>query len=155
MRTYALLVALAVLAPACAAESSDSNMFGTGDLDAHRMQWSRPGRYEYSFTWKQICFCPSEVTRAIRVEVDEGKIVKATYVDDSQPVSDAVKGTLLTIEGVFDLIEHGFEAHYDVVRVEYGDQGYPADVMIDVSKQGADDERSIQISDIGGLTRAR
>lgn len=146
MRT--LLSALAALASACAADAGSGDSSGVVDLDAHRMQWNRPGRDAYSFVWQQSCFCPSEVTRAIRVTVDFDRIVSATYVDDGQPVSAYARSTLLTINGVFDLIQRGFEASYDVVRVQYAPTGYPQQVMLDVSTQGADDERQIELRDV-------
>jgi outer membrane biogenesis lipoprotein LolB len=60
MRTLALLLSIAVL-PACAAspEGTQDDDVLTQMLD-HRMQWSRPGRYAYQFTWQQGCFCGPE-----------------------------------------------------------------------------------------------
>jgi hypothetical protein len=149
MRTLAAVILVASLVPACAmdAESTqDSEVLG--QMISHREQWSRPSRSEYQFTWQQGCFCGPEMTRPIRISVKAGRIVSAAYVDDKQPVSASIQSGLTTIEGVFDLIQHAVDQHYDEVRVTYGDQGYPSSVFFDISKRAADEERSIAISDV-------
>lgn len=136
---------VASLVPACAMDAGSTQ---DHDLLDHRMQWGRPGRYEYQFTWQQGCFCGPDMTRPIRISVESGQIARAVYVDDHQPVSASIQSGLATIEGVFDLIQHAIDQHYDQVSVEYADQGYPASVFLDVSKRTADEERSIMISDV-------
>jgi len=148
MRTLALLVSLAclaVLVPACASDSSSNQ---DEDLLAHRMLWSRPGRYAYAFTWQQSCFCPTEMTRPIRITVETGQIKTAVYADDQVPVSASVMTSLLTIEGVFDLIQSAIDRHAAQIDVQYDTIGFPKSVFIDISTRIADEERSIAISDV-------
>lgn len=150
MRIFALLAALASL-PACAADSGSGDSARFTDLDDHRMLWNRPNRTEYSFVWQQGCFCPDEVSRPMRVNVKNDQVVSAAYVSDGQPVAATAKNTILTINGVFDLIQHGIEANFDLLRVEYDPSGYPAHVAIDVYTGAADDERDLRISDVGAI----
>jgi hypothetical protein len=148
MRTLASLASLALLAvvaPACASDASPNQ---DEDLLAHRMMWSRPGRYFYSFTWQQGCFCPTEMTRPIRITVETGQIKSAVYADDHLPVSASVQSSLLTIEGVFDLIQHAIDEHAARIDVQYDPLGFPSSLYIDVSMRLADEERSIAISDV-------
>jgi hypothetical protein len=116
-------------------------------LDLNLMYFTRVARPQYSFTWQQSCFCGTDMTKPIRITVTGADITRAAYVADQQPVSASVRASLRTIEGVFDLIQQRLDQHADEVTVTYDAAYYPASVFIDISKQTADEETSLHLSD--------
>ena len=143
---------LAALAAGCAephpgAPPPDTEDHTQDDLDLNRMRFTQVQPPQYSFTWQQGCFCPEEMTRPIRITVTNGDITKAVYVADQQPVRDSIRQGLRTIDGVFDLIQDRLDQHADEVTVTYDAAYYPTSVFIDITKQAADEETSLHLSD--------
>ena len=70
------------------------------------------------------------------------------FVDDQRPVGEPVRGYLVTIDGVFDKIQAAIDQDAAEVTVEYDPaRGYPRSVFVDYSRQVADEELALQISD--------
>jgi hypothetical protein len=142
-----LLLSFAVLGTACT--SSGTEPADTKELDTARTQWTTQLPAAYRVTWKQSCFCGTDLLRPIRISVQAGQIVSAVYVDDQQPVASTTRGVLLTVDGLFDKIHAAITEHAAEVDVRFDPtRGYPASVFVDYSKQTADEEFSVQLSDL-------
>jgi hypothetical protein len=140
--TFACLLTLATLATACSDPADDHG------LAAARKQWVDHLPASYSFTWMQGCECIGDMTRPIRIGVTAGQLTTAVFVDDQRAVGEPVRGSLLTIDGVFDKIQNAFDQGAAEVTVAYDPaRGYPRSVFVDYSRQVADEELSLQISD--------
>jgi len=150
-RLACLLLTLAAVGTGCAnpdpTEPVDNQAHTQDELDLNRMYFTRVQRPQYSFTWQQGCFCPEEMTKPIRITVKGGDITKAVDVADGQPVSASVRSGLRTIDGVFDLIQQRIDQRVDEIAVTYDAAYYPTSVFIDISKQAADEETSLHLSD--------
>lgn len=137
-----LILTLMALSPACS-QSADDHGLATA-----RMNWAAHLPSSYSFTRQQLCECLTDVTRPIRISVTAGQITSAVFVDDQRPVGDPVRGTLLTIEGLFDTIQDAIDRDAAEITVAFNPTlGYPTSVSIDYSRQIADEEFIVGISD--------
>lgn len=140
--TLACFLTLATLGTACS-ESADDH-----GLAAARKQWVDHLPASYSFTWMQSCECIGDMTRPIRISVTAGQLTNAVFVDDQAAVGEPVRRYLLTIDGVFDKIQDAIDQDAAEITVDYDPaRGYPRSVFVDYSRQVADEELSLQISD--------
>jgi hypothetical protein len=138
-----LILFLAMLGTACSQSRDDHG------LDAARKRWAAHLPGSYSFTRAQRCECLPDQTRPIRISVTAGQITSAVYVDDQRPVSDQVRGTLLTIDGVFDQIQDAIDRDAAEITIAFDPTlGYPTAVFVDYSRQIADEELILEISDL-------
>ena len=137
-----LLFTLLVLGAACSSSTDDHG------LASARSRWTSHHPSSYSFTRMQFCECLAGLARPIRITVTSGQITSAVFVDDQTPVGEPIHGTLQTIDAVFDKIEDALDQSADEVTVAYDPaRGYPTSVFIDYSRQIADEEFDLRISD--------
>lgn len=143
MHSTHLLVALALAAAACGDTPTNP------ELEANRQQFSESMNDSYRFTWRKSCECSAESTAPIRITVQQGTILSAVSVETSLPVSSDTLQTLATIDGVFETIEDAYIKGAASVHVTYDPAlGFPASLGIDYSLDIADDEFSLQITDV-------
>jgi hypothetical protein len=140
LRVTAVLLAFG----ACADESN-----APAELGTKREQFSQSLNGSYRFTWRRSCECSQETTTPIRITVQQGNIISAINLETNQPVATETLQGLTTIEGVFDTIEDAYNENAAVISVTYDPtSSFPASVGIDYSLQIADEEFSLQISDV-------
>lgn len=115
-----------------------------GALDAARARWEANGPRVYTFEVQRTCFCPSEYVRRMRIEVTDGAVSTAVYVDDGEPVPARIEPP--SIEMLFDEIQsaidggaHRLDASYDPTL------GYPVDVSIDPIAEAVDEEQAFRV----------
>jgi hypothetical protein len=134
-----------VLLAACADDPSPEQT----ELESHREQFTQTMQGSYKFTWRKSCECTTEWTQPIRITVQQGSIISAIAVETNQPVSAALLADLKTIEGVFDLVQEAYNENAHSISVTYDPTtAFPASIGIDYSEQIADEEFSLQISDV-------
>jgi hypothetical protein len=117
------------------------------DFERARSKWTslRPAAYDY--TVKLSCYCGGEVTRAIVIVVRGDVVESRTYADDGAVVPAQFNSTFLTIDGMFEKIEDGFDSNFARVDVRYDPAfGYPVSIAFDGSVQIADDESSYTLT---------
>jgi hypothetical protein len=145
MHSTRLLAALALTLTVAACGDAPTNP----ELEANRQQFSEAMNGSYRFTWRKSCECSAESTAPIRITVQQGTILSALSVETEQPVSSDTLSTLKTIDGVFDMIEDAYARGAASVHVTYDPaMSFPASVGIDYSLSIADDEFSLQITDV-------
>ena len=143
LRTLALPFVLSFAA--CADDPSPEQ----AQLESKREQFTQTMQGSYKFTWRKSCECTAEWTQPIRITVQQGSIISAIAVETEQPVSAALLADLKTIEGVFDLVQEAYaEGAYSVSVTYDPTTAFPASIGIDYDQQLADEEFSLQISDV-------
>lgn len=119
------------------------------ELTTHRDQFSEAMHGSYRFTWRRSCECSQESTTPIRITVQQGSIISAVNLETNQPVSTDTLQTLKTIEGVFDTIEDAYNENAASIQVVYDPTtSYPTSIGIDYDHGIADDEFSLQITEV-------
>jgi len=130
MRSTSVVLALSLLALTSACAMDDHG------LGAAHQRWT-------------LCFCPTEMTDAIRLTVAAGQITDAVYVDSQQAVAPVYRQNLLTIDGLFDKIQNALDRNAEQLDVTYDPvMGYPTSIAIDYRKQTSDDEISYTVKDL-------
>jgi hypothetical protein len=108
----------------------------------------------YSFTWKRDCEC-TDSGRKIRIEVDDGQISSAVYLDNVTPVGDDLRAHLMTIDGIFVELANAVAGNAELIDVTYEPTiGFPTSVYVDYSSGIADEELALTISDVRRHTAA-
>src|SRR5688500_16757745 len=98
LRTTLFLVCIPLLA-GCKDPTSPRD-----ELDDARRRWEaiRPGAYSYVLS--RSCECLPEYTRAARLQVTDGKVTSARYVQDGSQVSAETLATYPTIDDLFVMV---------------------------------------------------
>ncbi len=112
-------------------------------------KWQTANVQNYSFIFKQECYCLEEYLKAMYVVVREGKVSSVTYHEDNQAVPENVFASVLTLG---ELLEGTFEVEKNSsakVEGEYDrDFGFPKKLFIDndINVDGVNDEISYEVS---------
>ncbi len=150
MKKYSLFcLAACLLSSACAAFACEESAHKS--LESNLLKWENTGWNQYSYVLQRQCFCAPEYRKATRIFVENGKVVRANYVedDDRSPVSSKVLADLTTIEDWFEVIRNAHERKADLVNVVYDPElGFPNKIEIDMRKRRADDEQIVIISKV-------
>jgi hypothetical protein len=140
-----ILLALALGLVAC---SDGGTSVVQSELDSAREQWG-DGLGDYSFVWQRSCECTEDTTRPILITVEDDVIAGAVYADEEGGVVPAdVAQFLTTVDGVFDRIQEAIDDDAFRITVEYASNGAPTSVAIDYDERIADEEFSLQISEL-------
>jgi Family of unknown function (DUF6174) len=118
-----------------------------------RTLWTSKNLSSYGYTLKRSCFCGEDVTRPMRLEVRNGKLGSAVYIDSGVNVPEQFRPGTFKIEAFFDLIDatrnNGGTVdglHFDATF------GYPTQMNLNPILNATDGEISYMISDLGALT---
>ncbi|MFV1987697.1 MAG: DUF6174 domain-containing protein, partial [Gemmatimonadota bacterium] len=113
----------------------------------HRARWSTSGIVDYEYVLDRACECTRETTRTMRVEVRGGSVTGATYRDTGE--SAAMANGYPTVEDLFDLIDDAIQRRAAGLTVAYDAAlGYPTEITIDYDLEVADDEITINASNL-------
>ncbi len=118
-------------------------------MEISLQRWAENSSGSYSFVFQRSCFCPEEYRKAMRINVENGDVVAAVYLDDADtPVSSTVLADLYTIEEWFGVISDAIKREADRLEVDYHSKyGYPEKIEIDMRERRADDEQLVLISE--------
>jgi len=98
------------------------------------------------FEFQRSCFCPPDFLRPVRIEVLDGTVNSALYVDTEEPISLPLT-SVLTIDDLLDEIRDATDGTAFSVVADYdADLGYPISVSIDYIEHAIDDEMSFNVS---------
>ena len=116
------------------------------DVVAAQSTWTSANASNYNFTLTQYCFCPTR--NALRIEVRDGVVQRASDVFTGKPVADSDLKRLPTLNGLFDLVMDGYKRHAAVVQVQINSQySFPEKIFIDYDLRLADEEARYQVTD--------
>ncbi len=116
------------------------------DLSKARKKWRSMGYDSYSMTVSRVCFCPREAAGPFVVVVRGGEVMSIKPIDGDFPVGDWIDPYSMTVPGLFDLVETGFDG--DRMHVVFDERtGVPKTIEIDYIRLAADDEIAVHVRD--------
>jgi hypothetical protein len=147
MRFTRIAILLPLLLSACDAVGPDDVWEVERDrLERNAELWSSTQPAHYAFFLERLCFCGTEVTARVRIDVLNGAVVSRTYAD-GRPVPSQWQDLFPTMEGVFQILREAldreafeFEAQYDP------DRGYPRTAAIDYVENAVDEELGLRLT---------
>lgn len=80
------------------------------ELNANRAKWAAAGLQTYQFRYSHSCFCPPETVRPKNINVENGAVASAIYVDDGGSVTLDQFADVPTINELFDQIQEILDA---------------------------------------------
>ena len=115
-------------------------------LAAARARWAQTDASNYVFEFQRSCFCAPDFVRPVRIEVLDGVVNSAVYVDTEEPIPLPLT-SVPTIDDLFDEIGDALEGTAFSVIADYdADMGYPTNVEIDYIENAIDDEMAFTVS---------
>ena len=135
---------LSLMLPACTTSPDDPG----DELATNRRHWQSQRIADYQVQFRMSCFCVSDVTAPVVLQVRGGAIVSVTRVSDGVAVPQSKwEGIYYTVDQMFALIADAKAKGADEVRVSYDPLlRYPTTVFIDQSQRLADEERYFEMS---------
>ncbi|WP_421132160.1 DUF6174 domain-containing protein [Alteromonas sp. A079] len=140
---YGVILATTLTLFAC---NSDSDNI-LDDLNANRAKWESANIDTYQFDYSISCFCLDDVTRPRLVVVNANQVESQTIIENNTALSlDNVDSE--TVATLFDRIALE-ESRAESLTVSYHPQlGYPTRIQVDGNAQTADDEYTIEVSNV-------
>ncbi len=120
------------------------------ELEQNRAKWLGAGIDSgYLLQYRNLCFCPEEITRQVTLQVKQNWIQSFQYSDNGEPVPVEYYRSYNTVLDLFSLVEDAIANGVVGLVVEYdADWGYPTKIFIDQNTCLADEELLIET---GGL----
>jgi hypothetical protein len=116
------------------------------ELDAQRAVWSSHNITDYDFIMQRQCLCTDDVVRPGIVAVRGDAILAVTDEETLAPLDPQY---FFTIDGLFDLLQHGVDLNADDITANFHAQlGYPSFMRIDYDLGIADEEDIILARDL-------
>ena len=101
--------------------------------EAARARWTLANADDYVFEFRRSCFCGSDFVRPVRIEVLDGVVSSAVYVDTVEPIADPLTA-VPTIEDLFAEIRDALDGTAFSVTSDYdADMGYPIRAVLPVN----------------------
>ena len=118
------------------------------DLAAARIRWDEARLSDYDFVFEWHCFCVPGFRGPFEIEVRMGGIARVWAMESDSLLDPAEWGKYMTVEGLFEFIEDGFDQNAAQVRVSYDPElGYPVEAWIDYRLNTIDEERGFSLAD--------
>ena len=157
-RLWLLVAALVVLVIAGAAVAllwERPAAFGPAGQDAPQSPqalWEAQELESYRYTLQVGCFCLTDLTRPVVIEVRDGAVASVTYADDGSAADPALFEQYDSIDDLFAVIADAEAQNPARLDVTYAEEtGVPLSVEIDISEEMADEELYLTLSDFEAL----
>jgi len=116
------------------------------ELALARARWAVTNADDYSFEFRRSCFCPTDFVRPVRIEVLDGTVTSAVYVDTEEAIPTPPT-SVPTIDDLFAEIQDAIDGMAFSVIAEYdAEAGYPISVSIDHIEHAIDDEMGLTVA---------
>lgn len=116
-------------------------------FDKYQAQWTAAGITSYTMDQERLCFCASGAKA--RITVVNGVITAATYTATGDFVPAGVRSQYHTIPELFALMRSAYAATPDVIGIQWDPTlGYPLQLNVDPKKSIADDEYTINTTNL-------
>ncbi len=136
------IVLIALTAVGC----SDGTGLDQDPLAEARARWAQTDAADYVFEFRRSCFCSPDFVRQVRIEVLDGVVSSAVYVDTEEVISLPLT-SVPTIDDLFEEIGDALEGGAFSVSADYdADMGYPTSVSIDFIENAIDDEMAFTVA---------
>jgi hypothetical protein len=114
--------------------------------------WQAQGLENYRYTLQVGCFCLTDMTRPVVIEVRDGEVASITYVDDGAAADPTLFERYDSVDDLFAVISEAEAQDPARLDVTYAEEtGVPLSVAIDISEQMADEELYLTVSEFEAL----
>ncbi len=133
-------------------ESLSDDAAKSSQTEINQRQWLSYGQ-DYQFIFQQHCYCTEEYLKPMRIQVNQGVISTASYIESGEVVKEPVLKDLPTVNSVFEKLLAEETVAAESLIVEFDEKyHYPKSVKIDYSKRMADDEIYWLLSELEFIT---
>lgn len=116
-------------------------------LDDNQAKWESLNITDYTFTQRRSCFCVPEVVQPTVLLIKDNQTVLSYTEQDAEIVDKQYRSSFLTVNELFSKVNSLID-NSESLTVEYHSKyGYPTLISVDIDKQIADDEFSINSGD--------
>ena len=117
------------------------------ELREARALWQEQGITSYQFELRYGCFCPPEVVRPVTITVINGVMTSMVYADSGTAAPPGLHSGRQTFEQIFAQVDTTISQKPVSLTVQYDPmRGFPATIVVDHSRQMADDEWQLRVS---------
>jgi cytoskeletal protein RodZ len=110
--------------------------------------WESQGIESYQYTLQVGCFCMTDMTQPVIIEVQNGEVASITYAADGSAANPELFERYNSIDKLFTVIDEAEAQDPALLDVTYDETyGVPLSVNIDISEMMADEELYLTISD--------
>ena len=135
--SFVIVISLLMLSACSSFAQQDS--VGEAGMHHHLKQWQTMRLQDYDLLYQKHCYCLPDHLRSIRVEIRNGEVAQALFVDTNSPVVKDIQ--LETISTFFELIDQAQKKSAYKIEVDYDSAyGYPKSIDIDYHQRMVDDE---------------
>ena len=108
-----LVIALLALTPVGCTDGPEHDALATA-----RARWALTNADNYVFEFRRSCFCTPDFVRRVRIEILDGLVTSAVYVDTEEPISLPLT-SMPTIDDLLDEIGDALEGTAFSVIADY------------------------------------
>ena len=109
--------------------------------------WQAQDVDSYRYTLQVGCFCLTDMTRPVVIEVQDGVLASVIYADDGSAADPALFERYTSVEALFGVIDEAAAQNPARLDVVYDETtGVPLSVAIDISEEMADEELYLELS---------
>jgi len=109
--------------------------------------WEAQDLVDYRYTLQVGCFCLTDMTRPVVIEVRDGAVASITYADDGSAADAALFERYDSIDDLFAVIDEAEVQDPARLDVTYDEEtGVPLSVAIDISELMADEELYLTVT---------
>jgi len=122
------------------------------DLDPAKAWWAEHGPASYTYIGQWQCFCMTDWTAQVLVEVRNGEVVSVRFADTGNKAEVPDPERFGTMERMFEYVQDAIDRGAARIDADYDDVlGFPREVFIDYDEMMADEEQGFFISDVTPL----
>jgi len=141
-----IFVTACLLGSSCGILDPDGRL---DELESNRDQWRQADIRHYRMEFRASCFCGSEFTELVTVEVLKDTVRSVTVVSTGLPVEYMPLDAWPTVEELFAAVEQAIVEDAHELRVTYDlELGYPAFIFIDREEMAIDEEIGYQVFEL-------
>jgi hypothetical protein len=122
------------------------------ELNANRQKWEAQRLSDYTYRFRQLCFCPQEITAEVWIHVEGDEVVSATFVVSGEPVGQPRLVELRTVDGLFDYLQDAIDREAHTIEATFDQaMGYPTHAAIDFIENAVDEEQAFTAEELTPL----
>jgi hypothetical protein len=147
MRSTFILRALGIVAAVLLLTSCDILGLTAGasgrrtELARQRAKWNQQQITSYRLTYQRYCFCGTDLSTPVEIEVRSGVVVMARYAESDAAFPSDMQSRLPTVETLCAIVGDAIDRDPDLLEVTYdASRGFPRRIAVDYRFDTADDE---------------
>ncbi|MFB2896685.1 DUF6174 domain-containing protein [Aerosakkonemataceae cyanobacterium BLCC-F50] len=126
------------------------------ELRKNQELWAKQKLRNYRYTLRVSCFCPTDLTQPVNINVRSGRTASITPETSRNRVNREFFQKYDSIDKLFEIIRSAIAQNAYKVDVKYHPSlGYPTQITIDYNKQMADEELFLTINSLEAQSNRR